>query len=128
MNLALEMDRAKLGRTIERYLRGAEDLVSAWVAASSTDADNQKAMLAYERAVVGFDKERKRHSHLTQSKKVAALANDWLDAYQDVRVLDKLPALLMAMQHSAEVAALSTNSPTCRCETRACGAGFPWYV
>ncbi len=108
------MERAKLSRSLERVLRCTEDLARACTAVDVVQAEVDKALGPYMRAAAGFEKDRKRDSHLTQTKKVAAVAKDWLDAYQDAQVFDKLPALLAVVQRSAEIAALSTNSPVCR--------------
>ncbi len=107
------MERAKLSRTIERLLRCAEDIASACapVDGSSNNKDYNKMSGLHARAVAGFEKDRERYSHLTQTKKVAAVARDWLDAYQDAQVFDKLPALLAVVQHRAEAVARSPNSP-----------------
>ncbi len=110
------MDRANLGRAIERYLRCTGDLVNACSLgdASNTGVEYEKALSAYNAALDRFEKDTERHCRLAQSKKIAALAKDWLGAFQDVQVFDKLPPLLMVVQRSAEVAALSTTSPVCR--------------
>ncbi len=104
------MERAKLGRAIERLLRCTE-VVACPVDASTIDSERGKAIGAYGKAFAGFEKDRERHTHLTQSKKLAALAKDWLDAYQDVQVFDRLRALLAVMQDRTEAVVRSTDSP-----------------
>ncbi len=108
--------RANLGRAIERCLRCTGDVINACslVGASNTNVEYEKAMSAYNIALGRFEKDRERHGCLGQSNKIVALAKDWLGAYQDVQVFDKLPPLLTAVQRSAEVAALSTTSPVSR--------------
>ncbi len=107
------MDRTKLGRVFDRYLRSTDDLITACTPGDeqNTDATFDKALLIFRRSVFGFDKDRARHSNLTQGKKCAAVAKTWLDAYHDAQVLPKLQAHLTDVRDSAQVAALTTNCP-----------------
>lgn len=107
------MDRTKLGRDMDRYLRCTEDLITACTPGDdqNTDATFDKAILSFRRSVVGFEKERARYSNLAQGKKCAAVAKTWLDAYHDAQVLPKLQAHLTVVRDSAQVPALTTNSP-----------------